>query len=90
MTDKSQLRREFATKLRGLFAESTKLTFEIGDTLLAPQERLGHGVWQLMCREDLKRDPSTCFRPMAIAKDERLRAHVHDLPSAWGTLYELT
>ena len=58
MIDQNQLRRKFATKLKRLFAKSTKHTFEIGDTLLAARESLSHGPWETMCREDLKGDSS--------------------------------
>jgi hypothetical protein len=53
---------------------------------------LDHGEFETMVRDDLKMDPSTARRLMAIAEHPIIsnRAHGHVLPPSWRTLYELT
>lgn len=54
---------------------------------------LGHGHWLAMFQnKEVPFDESTARRLMIIADDDRLsnRAHAHDLPQSWYTLYELT
>jgi len=53
---------------------------------------LPHGEFEAMVREDFKMDPATARKFMIIANHSVIsnRAHVHDLPPSWGTLYELT
>jgi hypothetical protein len=53
---------------------------------------LKHGEWLKMIKEELPFEGSTARRLIIIANDDKLRdrAHGHNLPVQWRTLYELT
>jgi N6-adenosine-specific RNA methylase IME4 len=87
-----QDRSGFAVRIVAAWRESTLAILETGRLIAAAKKALPHGEFEAMVAEDLPFSTATARRLMIIAGDERLsdRAHVHDLPPSWGTLYELT
>lgn len=62
---------------------------ETGRRLEQSRQELGHGEWGALVA-GLPFDHSTVTRLRAIAADERICAHAHNLPASWYSLYELT
>lgn len=61
-----------------------------GQVLTEGKRLLPHGEFEAWVKRDLPIDGSTARRLMSVASDERIRAHAHELPPSWATLYELT
>jgi hypothetical protein len=53
---------------------------------------LPHGEWLELLRDDLRLDADKAERLMKIARDGRISnsAYMRNLPTSWGTLYELS
>ena len=85
-------RAEWAEHITEAWRASLAEVLATGQRLIEAKGALPHGEFGAMIEQDLPFGASTGRRLMAIAKDKRLsdRAHVHVLPPAWGTLYELT
>jgi len=71
---------------------SVESVIAAGNLIIEAKVALAHGEFESMIDGALPFGASTARRLMAIAQDPRIsnRAHVHVLPAAWGTLYELT
>jgi len=85
-----QTEEAWALRINARWRKSIESYFETGDLLIDAKNTLPHGEFESMIATRLLFHPSTARRLMIIARDQRLRAHVHDLPSSWGTIYELT
>lgn len=85
-------RGEWAARISTAWNKSVQAIFEVGEHLMAAKRELPHGEYEAMVESDLPFGPRSAQRLVSIAKDERLSdpTHVSVLPSAWGTLYELT
>ena len=83
---------EWAVCIRERWQDSIEAVFDVGRLLIRAKGALPYGEWEAMCATDLPFGASTARRLMIIAQDERLldRAHAHDLPPSWMTIYELT
>jgi hypothetical protein len=79
-------------KIKTAWQKSVAAIIETGQVLIEAKAALPHGAFEAMVRLKLPFDASTARRLMMIANHPIIsdRAHVHALPSAWGTLYELT
>ena len=85
-------RKDYAKRIKAALGKSVVGFIEAGRELTKAKAELEHGQFEDMVEEDLAMNPSTARRLMSIAAHPVLsnRAHVHDLPPTWGTLYELT
>jgi len=85
-------RAQWAAHIRKAHTETFAAVLELGRTLLAARKALPRGQFLEMIKHDLPFKPSTAQRLMKIARDPKITnaAHCAALPSAWGTLYELT
>jgi len=79
------------------YRKSVDHIIETGRLLIEAKAQLKHGEWGRLTGETvddgrglLPFSCGTARKFMAIAKDERNRSHVNDLPASWGTCYELT
>lgn len=83
---------EWADRIKGHLGRAVEGIVAAGRELTAARAALDHGLFERMVRDLLGMDPSTARRFMAIAQHPILsnRAHAHDLPTSWMTLYELT
>jgi hypothetical protein len=81
----------WADQINGAWQSSIDGIFETGRLLIRAKEAITHPPdFEKMIDGQLRFSGSTARRLMGIAKDERLCAHVHEVPPHWGTLYELT
>jgi N6-adenosine-specific RNA methylase IME4 len=79
-------------RIAAKWRESVESVIAAGNLIIEAKAALSHGEFESMIEGALPFGASTARRLIAIAKDPRIsnRAHVHVLPAAWGTLYELT
>lgn len=91
-SDIAVTRREYADKILQRWQDSVAGILEVGQLLSEAKEKLAHGEFEAMVREDLPFGERTARRLKAISLDPRIsnRTHVSALPPSWGTLYELT
>jgi N6-adenosine-specific RNA methylase IME4 len=82
----------WARRIKECVGSAVEAIIATGRALIDAKASLPHGEFESMVREDLEWHPSHAVRLMKIARDERLTnpAHVQDLPTACGTLYELS
>lgn len=82
----------WSARIRQAWRSSLAGIIDAGQLLIDAKAALPHGQFGHMLASELPFSGSTARRLMAIARDRRIveRAHVHDLPPHWGTLYELT
>jgi N6-adenosine-specific RNA methylase IME4 len=92
----SGTRKQWAKRLNAIWRQAAgnmlEAIFTLGRELIEAKEgpdKLPHGEFQKMVREDLEFTPRTAQRFMKIANDKRLTkaTHVSRLPPTWGTLY---
>lgn len=86
-------RQDWAARISARWQDSVEAIIDTGRLLADAKRALGHGHWLAMFQnKEVPFDESTARRLMIVADDERLsnRAHGHDLPPSWRTLYELT
>ena len=85
-------RKRYVEKIKAAMRRSVEGFIEVGRQLLEAKEKLAHGQFEPMVNDDLKMTRQTASRLMKIAKHPVISngTHVHHLPPAWGTLYELT
>lgn len=85
-------RKGWATIIRRDLAAAAKAIVQTGIHLIQAKETLSHGEWEPFLRNDLHIQPRTAERFMAIARHPVLAspARSGQLPSSWGTLYELS
>jgi hypothetical protein len=84
---------QWADRIGSQLGKSVEAIIEVGRLLVKAKAELVHGEWERMFTDRLiPFSRSTGNRLMLIAEHPVLsnRAHVHALPPAWGTLYELT
>lgn len=95
----TDLAQQWATRINRHGGDAVAAVLAMGADLIAAKKQLQHGGWERMfaghresVSEPLRFSVSTAKRLMLIAAHPVLtnRAHVHALPSSWGTLYELT
>jgi hypothetical protein len=96
---KTSLPQQWANRINDHGQKAVESILAMGRDLIAAKKQLGHGGWQQMfaghpqvVAKPLRFSVKTAQRLMAIAQHAVLSkgAHVHLLPPAWGTLYELT
>lgn len=82
----------WAERIRDSYGLVVKNVLETGQLLIEAKAALDHGTFEAMISTDLPFSASTARRFMIIGKCDRFqdRAHAHELPSSWATLYELT
>src|SRR5215213_1253310 len=85
-------REEWAGAIATAWNKQVDGIFETGMLLESAKSELPHGEWLKLIEAELPFTRTTASRLVQISEDGRLRndAHVHHLPVAWGTLYELT
>jgi len=77
-------------RIAGAYRRSVESIIQVGDFISDAKDDLPHGAFEAMIASALPFGASAARRFMVIAGDPRIRAHVHALPAAWGSLYELT
>lgn len=84
-------REDYAEAIREAYHQTVEGIFRMGDLLVEAKRELPHGAFGAMVEEDLPFSTSTARKLRRIARSDRLRnrSRVNDLPTAWGTLYEL-
>jgi hypothetical protein len=94
-----QLLQEHADGIRVGLERTVEAILDTGRALLAARAAFPHGQWERIfvghpeaIATPVPFSVSTAKRLMLVAEHKILsnRAHVHALPPAWGTLYELT
>jgi N6-adenosine-specific RNA methylase IME4 len=80
---------DWPARISASWRDSAAAIIETGRLLTEARGALGKH-FDKMISIGLPFTKSTATRLMIIASDETLCAHVHKLPPAWGTLYELT
>lgn len=82
----------WAVRINAGWQKLAEGAIQVGRDLIEAKEMLAHGEFQSMVESQLRFDPSVARKLMAIARHPVIskRAHVHVLPTSWGTLYELT
>lgn len=72
--------------------KSVQSVLDVGKLLIDAKGDLKHGEFERMVEESLPFGNSDARRLMIVARHPQFsnRAHTHDLPSSWMTLYELT
>jgi hypothetical protein len=96
MTKKQQVvtktRAEHVKLIAAAWQKGVESIIESGECLCRAKAELPHGSYEAMIQSELPFGPTTARRLVIIASNNILsnRAHVHALPSSWGTLYELT
>jgi len=85
-------RKRWAALIQKDLAEAAKAIVKTGIHLIKAKEVLPHGEWEPFLRNDLRIQPRTAERFMAIARHPVLASQERSrqLPAAWGTLYELS
>lgn len=81
-----------AGRIWRLWEKQRDAVFEIGRELIAARAQVEHGLWETWVDAELPFNRHSAVKFMAIAADSRLAngSHVNQLPSSWGTLYELS
>jgi phage N-6-adenine-methyltransferase len=82
---------EWAEIIKADLNQAVQNVVDAGRHLVEAKEDVGHGEWLPML-EQIGINERTARRFMAIASHPVIsnRTHVSDLPSSWGTLYELS
>jgi hypothetical protein len=80
----------FAELITSAWQKQAGAIIEVGRLLLAAKQELGRDELEALLRLKLPFDPSVARKLQRIAGNSVLCAHVHKLPPAWGTLYELS
>ncbi len=90
MKSEAKTRPYYTTRITATWDRGVPNILDTGDLLIEAKKNLKHGEFEAMIKAGLPFDPSVARRLMIIARDHRIRAHAHDLPPSWTTLYELT
>jgi N6-adenosine-specific RNA methylase IME4 len=79
-------------RIAAAWNKSREAIFEVGRLLIEARKGMSRVCFEEMVENDLPFAASTARRLIVIAKDSRLRncSHVNNLPTSWGTLYQLT
>jgi phage N-6-adenine-methyltransferase len=82
---------EWAEIIKADLNSAVQNVVDAGRHLIEAKSQVGHGEWLPMVAQ-IGISQQTASRFMAIAENPVIsnHAHVRDLPSAWGTLYELS
>lgn len=80
----------WADRINAALQASLNSAIDAGDLLIQAKEQLAHGAYEKMVLTEIRCDPRTAQRLVAVAKDDRIRRNASLLPLAWTTLYELT
>lgn len=80
---------DWPTRIGASWRDSAAAIIETGRLLSEARDALGT-EFEKMIKAGLPFTRTTAQRLMIISSDETICAHVHKLPPAWGTLYELT
>lgn len=82
----------YPARIEAAWNKSRDGIFEVGRLLIEAKTKLPHGEYEAMVEAQLPFSASTSRRLKAIAEDSWLakRAHGHELPNSWRTLYQLT
>ncbi len=88
-------RQAWAAKINTAWNKTLAGILETAQLLLGAKggpNKLSHGEWLPMIKQDLSFGPKTASRLMQIGRDTRIinGAYTHHLPRSWYTLYELT
>jgi len=81
---------QYAERIRAAWRQSVEGVLEAGRLLRQAQEELSADFYKRLVDAELPFTRRTAERLIAICKDERITTHVSDMPTHWGTLYELT
>jgi hypothetical protein len=87
------LRERYVKRVAKLIHKTAENVIAIGDILIEAREgpdRLPHGEFEAMIKEDLGFSPATARKFMAIARYEPIRSHENVLPADWNIIYRLT
>jgi N6-adenosine-specific RNA methylase IME4 len=80
---------QYAERICAAWRQSVTGVFEAGKLLAQAEAEFGDDLYKRLIAE-LPFTIRTAQRLKAIAQDERLAAHVSDLPPHWSTCYEIT
>ena len=88
----AQLRARCLMLIRKAWNKSVEGFLEAGALLVEAKSKLEHGQFESMISRDVPFTVSTARRLMMVARHSLIsnRAHAHDLPPSWYTLYDLT
>jgi len=81
---------EWSSRINSAWRKTIEGVFETGRLIVAAEAAMPPEQFQYLVKNSLLFDRTTAWRLKAIAKDQRLVAHVQQLPASWGTLYEIT